>query len=315
MTTSYNVYSRGHDRNIQFLCGLNHLNSMHVFSDVGAMKKLLSQYREHAVDIGLAPTMGALHEGHISLVKAMTSRNELAVVSIFVNPKQFNETSDLEKYPRTLHEDLIKLEKAGCQVVFIPTVDEIYPKMLDTTIEMDIEHLIHVLEGEHRPGHFEGMMEVINRFLHIVQPDNIYVGQKDFQQYTIIRNLCERHHPKTGVIMCPIIREPSGLAKSSRNVRLTAEWKQKALVLSETLKYAKEQLNTLSLAEIHAEAEQRIADQGLRLEYFSIIDGITLAALEEEKKYKIIVAVLAAWGGEVRLIDNMILFDNFHKVN
>ena len=172
--------------------------------------------------------------------------------------------------------------------------------------------LSEVMEAAHRPGHFEGMMEVVNRLLHIVKPDKLYVGQKDFQQYTILRQLCDKLHTEIQVIICPIIREETGLALSSRNARLTEEWKQKALVLFQSLKEAQKSISKVKIEKIQQQAEGMIRDAGLKLEYFQIVDGITLEPLIDEKKYKIIVACLAAWAGDVRLIDNMILFDNYH---
>ena len=272
------------------------------------MRLLLHQLAQNGQKIGFVPTMGALHEGHLSLIASAKKECDFVVSSIFVNPTQFNEQSDLDKYPRTLENDIQLLAQAGNDLLYTPTVEDIYPDDFDHGKVYQFNGIDNLLEGAFRPGHFNGVAMVVHRLLDIVQPDAIFMGQKDFQQVAIIRQLIKTENLSTRLVMCPIIRSSEGLALSSRNARLSPEWKKKALVLSQSLHFAKAAIQSKqSIKEIEAEAIKRIKNQGLKPEYFSIINGLTLQ--DATRKSGFLVAVTAAWAGDVRLIDNMILRD------
>ncbi len=272
------------------------------------MRLLLHQLAQNGQKIGFVPTMGALHEGHLSLIASAKKECDFVVTSIFVNPTQFNEQSDLDKYPRTLENDIQLLAQAGNDLLYTPTVEDIYPDDFDHGKVYQFNGIDNLLEGAFRPGHFNGVAMVVHRLLDIVQPDAIFMGQKDFQQVAIIRQLIKTENLSTRLVMCPIIRSSEGLALSSRNARLSPEWKKKALVLSQSLHFAKAAIQSKqSIKEIEAEAIKRIKNQGLKPEYFSIINGLTLQ--DATRKSGFLVAVTAAWAGDVRLIDNMILRD------
>jgi len=212
---------------------------MKIYKTVKGLQRQLKKERKAGKTIGFVPTMGALHEGHISLVKNANKKNDLTVVSIFVNPTQFNEKSDLKKYPRTLEKDAALLKDNGCDYIFAPTEKQIYPKGDDITIDLDISKLTQYMEGPNRPGHFEGVVQVVHRLLDLVNPDHLFMGQKDFQQFTIIAYMLKTLSMKTKLVVCPIKRAKDGLALSSRNVRLTKTNKTKAAILYETLSWVK----------------------------------------------------------------------------
>lgn len=253
--------------------------------------------------------MGALHEGHLELVRLAKGAGDVAVASIFVNPTQFNDLKDLEKYPRTPERDIELLVSAGCDALFMPSVEEVYPPGVDLTIRLDFGQLEKVMEGVFRPGHFVGMATVVNRLLDIVQPDYLYMGQKDFQQLSVVRDMLRQLHSPIQLVMCATVRESDGLAMSSRNMRLTPEMRAVAPVIYQTLQWAKTQLPHQSAADIQAEAMQRLTAAGLKPEYFDLVDGISLLPVDAWDGSDFIVACTAAFAGEVRLIDNMILKD------
>jgi len=280
---------------------------MILFKTVEDLQRHIFSQKENKKRVGFVPTMGALHEGHISLIEKAKSESDIVVCSIFVNPTQFNEASDLDKYPRTAAADIEKLTGADCDVLFMPPVEEVYPKGLDTTLELDFGDLDKVMEGAFRPGHFEGMAQVVNRLLQIVQPHNLYMGQKDFQQLTIVRDMLRQLKSEVNLVMCPIIREEDGLAMSSRNVRLTPEHRKLSVKLNQTLKTAKDFVGKKLPGEIQEWAMQELSIADFKPEYFEIADGITLQPVEDFDKTDFAVACVAVWVGEVRLIDNLIL--------
>ncbi|MBC7777337.1 MAG: pantoate--beta-alanine ligase [Phycisphaerae bacterium] len=258
--------------------------------------------------IGFAPTMGALHAGHLELVRMAKRDGCLAVASIFVNPTQFNDPRDLEKYPRTTEKDTALLLSAECDVLFIPPVEEVYPPGKELTIELDFKQLDKVMEGEFRPGHFKGMATVVNRLLDIVRPKRLYMGQKDFQQLSIVRDMIRQLKLSVELVMCPTMREPDGLAMSSRNMRLTPEMRAVAPMIHQTLQWARIELGkNRPAAKIQTEALQKLSASGLRPEYFEIVDGETLLNVQHSSDSEFIVACTAAFAGEVRLIDNLVL--------
>lgn len=254
---------------------------------------------------GFVPTMGALHKGHISLVEKAVNENDIVVVSVFVNPTQFNDPNDLESYPRNLETDLRLLEETGCHLVFAPSVNEIYPET--DTREFNFGMLERVMEGKHRPGHFNGVAQVVSKLFDIVQPHNAYFGLKDFQQLAIIKNMVARLQLPVEIVSCPIIREDSGLAMSSRNELLTADERKNAAVISNTLFEAKKLKNEKSvttLAEWIAETINK--NPFLRVEYAEIVDSSTLQPVENWNSCKEIVCCVAVFCGKIRLIDNIV---------
>jgi pantoate--beta-alanine ligase len=281
---------------------------MLIFKRVSDLQKYLKTLKGKGAQIGFAPTMGALHRGHISLVERSKAECDITIVSIFVNPTQFNDAKDLEKYPRTPERDIELLAEAGCQILFMPDVADIYPDGMTPSVKFNFGKLDRVLEGVFRPGHFDGMAQVVHRFLDIVQPHRLFMGQKDFQQFTIVAKMLELMQSKTKIVMCDILREEDGLAMSSRNVRLNPEIRAKASLIYKTLSMASDMVGEYSPSEIHRTAVQKLRAEPLfKVEYFEIVDGRTLLPIQLFEDTDYAVAVTAVWAGEVRLIDNMIL--------
>jgi pantoate--beta-alanine ligase len=274
---------------------------------VHTLQKALKKEKQSGKTIGFVPTMGALHDGHISLINASNQKADLTVCSIFVNPTQFNDQGDLKKYPRTLPADAKLLRKAGCDYLFFPKVSAIYPKDLDTAVFVDLKGLDTKMEGAFRPGHFDGVVEVVNRLLNIVEPDYLFMGQKDFQQFTIIQHMLNELNSPTELVVCPILREPHGLAMSSRNERLTSEIRKKAAIIFQTLSELYEKSKTLTVPELIAYAMNKMEIPGIRPEYVDIIDGKTLTSISNISEHDYVVACTAVWAGKIRLIDNVII--------
>jgi pantoate--beta-alanine ligase len=280
---------------------------MLIFKKVADLQAWLDAERARGQKIGFAPTMGALHDGHLELIRMAKRDGCLAVATIFVNPTQFNDQKDLEKYPRTPEKDAALLISADCDVLLMPPVEEVYPPGMDLTIELDFGQLDKVMEGEFRPGHFKGMATVVNRLLDIVRPQRLYMGQKDYQQLSIVRDMIRQLQLPVELVMCPTVREADGLAMSSRNMRLTPEMRATAPVIHQILQWAKTALETRPADAIQAEAMQRLSAAGLRPEYFDIVDGVSLLPVGQWTGSDFIVACTAAFAGEVRLIDNLVL--------
>ena len=261
--------------------------------------------RSKGKTIGLVPTMGALHEGHLSLVKQCIADNDVCIVSIFVNPTQFNNREDLEKYPRNLERDCKFLNSIGVGVIFAPSVDEVYPE--PDTRQFDFGQLDKVMEGEHRPGHFNGVAQVVSRLFDIVKPDRAYFGEKDFQQLAIIREMVKQLKLNVNIVPMPIVREVSGLALSSRNERLTADQKELAVNISRVLADSKDWIKNSSVGEVIKKVVATLDSLvGLKVEYYEIVDGYTLQSVSDWKDSDYIVGCIAIFCGEVRLIDNII---------
>lgn len=280
---------------------------MYLFQRVADLRAWLDGRRRARHTTGFAPTMGALHEGHLELIRMAKRAGDLAVASIFVNPTQFNDPNDLARYPRTPERDIRLLHDAGCDALFMPPVEEVYPPGLDTTVRLDFGPLAAVMEGAFRPGHFAGMASVVKRLLDIVQPRRLYMGQKDFQQLTIVRDMLRRLKLPMELVMCPTVREADGLAMSSRNVRLSAEMRAAAPVIYRTLLHAREAFRQRPADAVQQEALAALQAAGLRPEYFELADGITLQPVQHYADSPFVVACTAAWAGEVRLIDNEIV--------
>ncbi len=286
--------------------------SMQLFKRVDQLQSFLNTERVNNRSVGFIPTMGALHAGHLSLVKRSLAENQITVASIFVNPTQFNQSSDLDRYPRTPGKDLQKLAKVGCNVAFLPEVEDVYPPGANTSLKIDLSGLDARMEGAQRAGHFDGVAQVVKRFLDIIQPENLYMGQKDYQQQLIVKQMVRVLDLPYRVITVPTVREEDGLALSSRNVLLDTEIRQRSVILYQTLQEAKKRLIKGELPkDIEAWAMDVLAQPGFRPEYFSIVDGHSLQPLpDKEELAELIVACTAVWAGEVRLIDNLPLRGN-----
>ncbi|WP_319591996.1 pantoate--beta-alanine ligase [uncultured Draconibacterium sp.] len=255
--------------------------------------------------VGFVPTMGALHQGHISLVKQAVSENPVVVVSIFVNPTQFNDPNDLERYPRTLENDMKLLEPTGCSIVFAPNAKEVYPE--PDKRKFNFGKLEEVMEGKHRPGHFNGVAQVVSRLFDMVKPTKSYFGLKDFQQLAIIKNMVKQLQLPVEIVPCAIIREESGLAMSSRNELLTEEQRKNAVVISETLFKAKELKEQKSVQEITDWVTETInKNPFLDVEYFEIVDDEQLQPVKNWDEDSTKVGCIAVFCGKIRLIDNIV---------
>jgi pantoate--beta-alanine ligase len=280
---------------------------MLLFKKVNDLKAFMAGQKKKGRTTGFVPTMGALHEGHISLVQRSMKETDCTVCSIFVNPTQFNDPADLIKYPRTPEKDLTMLLPTGCHVLFMPEVEEIYPDGQGAISQFDFSQLDKTMEGAHRPGHFAGVAQVVKRLLDIVEPQRLYMGQKDFQQISIVREMLRQLHSETELVMCPIIREPDGLAMSSRNVRLSPEQRVISPLIYQTLREIKAKKDALPPQQLVAYALLKLSVPGMIPEYFEIVDGRTLQPVEHVEDSDFVVACTVVRVGEVRLLDNMIL--------
>jgi pantoate--beta-alanine ligase len=283
------------------------MGESHVFTSVESLQTRLNNAPENST-IGFLPTMGALHHGHIALVSQALRETDVVVVSIFVNPTQFNKSEDLDNYPRNLAYDLSLLNTVGEIVVFAPSVEEVYPKNFED-LDIDLKELGTSMEGEFRPGHFQGVMNVVKRLFDIVKPTKAYFGLKDLQQVAVIRFMTDSLQLPVEIVPCEIIREPSGLASSSRNERLTEDQKEEALVLINTLRFAKSLVGEYSPKETRKRAIAFFEKSDLLLEYFDIVHPLTLAKLEDEWVSGA-TACTAGYCGEVRILDNLELIPN-----
>ncbi len=273
-----------------------------------ALHDYLDKIRQEGKSVGFVPTMGALHEGHVALVERAAAENRFVVVSIFVNPTQFNSKSDLINYPRTIDQDSRLLEKAGCDILFFPEVTEMYPNgFVEPLQEINLGGLDRVMEGAHRPGHFAGVIQVVKKLFDAVGTCRAYFGEKDFQQLAVIRKMVQEWKLPVEIIGCPIIREGDGLAMSSRNVRLTPEERQIAPLISKALFKAKELWKIQSVDETKKMVTAIInSEKSMALEYFEIADRENLQPIQDGQKENV-VACIAVHLGNVRLIDNVVL--------
>jgi pantoate--beta-alanine ligase len=275
-----------------------------IFNTKAALQQHLAQLKAGGAVVGLVPTMGALHPGHISLIEQAQQQSDVVVCSIFVNPTQFNDPKDLEIYPRPIQEDIKKLEQINCDVLFNPEVSEMYAG--NEKWHLEIGDLEGLLEGKFRPGHYQGVTQVVSKLFNIVNPDLAFFGQKDYQQVLVIGKMAALLNMPVKLVMCPIMREPDGLAMSSRNIHLSPEERQHALILSRSLKQAKDDFEAgVSLTDIIQKAEETINHEpGVKLAYFELADADTLHPANQTTKN--IVALVAATVGKTRLIDNVL---------
>ncbi|GHS90942.1 pantothenate synthetase [Bacteroidia bacterium] len=277
---------------------------MKIISTIRELQENLNTCKKENKTIGFVPTMGALHQGHIELVKRCVAENDTCVVSIFVNPTQFNDKNDLLKYPRTLDADCELLKQAGCTYIFAPPAEEMYPE--PDTRQFDFGLLEKVMEGALRPGHFNGVAQIVSKLFDAVKPGKAYFGEKDFQQLAIIREMTRRMNYRIEIIPCPIVRESDGLAMSSRNTRLNNKERQEAVLISKTLfesRKLKDRIPVEKLKEWVIETINKSPE--LKVEYFDIVDGNTLQSISSWKDSSFKVGCVAVFCGEVRLIDNV----------
>ena len=274
----------------------------------------MQEQRNIGKTIGFVPTMGALHEGHLALMQQAKEENDLLVVSVFVNPIQFNKSSDLEKYPRNLEQDKKLLERVKCDILFAPTVEEMYPEPIIK--EYDFGMLGKVMEGANRPGHFNGVAIVVKKLFDITIPNKAYFGEKDFQQLAIIKKLVAMEHLNLEIVPCPIVREFDGLAMSSRNERLTAQQRKNAPFIYKTLQQALKMTASKSVMEVKSWVENEFnSNDAFGLEYFEVGDAVDLQQVKDWKGTKNIMGFVVANMRNVRLIDNIRLFNNFADSN
>ena len=281
---------------------------MIIFKTIHALTTYLLSKPNKGLTIGFVPTMGALHKGHLSLIDMSKKSTHKTVCSIFVNPTQFNDSDDFDKYPSTIETDILLLEKAGCDILFLPSIIEIYPNGKTLKTNYDLGFLETILEGEFRPNHFQGVCQVVHKLLDIVQPNKLFIGQKDYQQCLVIKHLITLIGSKAQVIIGETLRETSGLAMSSRNMRLTDADKQKAITIYKLLEYIKQNSTSISIRELKLIAIKTLTDNGFeKIDYVEICNANTLEPLLENKVDLAKIVLIAAFINGVRLIDNMIL--------
>ncbi|MBO4612309.1 MAG: pantoate--beta-alanine ligase [Bacteroidaceae bacterium] len=279
---------------------------MERITTIAALRAELDKVRQAGKTVGLVPTMGALHEGHASLVRRSVQENDVTVVSIFLNPTQFNDKTDLAKYPRTLEADCALLEACGATLAFAPSVEEIYPE--PDTRQFSYPPTDSVMEGAFRPGHFNGVCQIVSKLFMMVEPDRAYFGEKDFQQIAVIRRMVADLGFKLQIVPCPVIREEGGLAKSSRNTLLTADERQTANHIYQTLRQSRDWVGQMSVQEVHDKVVSDInAVPGLEVQYYSIVDGQTLADVRSWDESSDIVGCITVFCGSqpIRLIDHI----------
>ena len=281
---------------------------MIVFKRKQDIQAKISSLKNKGKTIGFVPTMGALHEGHLSLIKASRQATDITICSIFVNPTQFNDPNDFEKYPVTIEADILKLTEACTDILFLPPVSEIYPEGTGALRHYNIGQLETALEGQYRPGHFQGVCNVVHRLFTIITPDKSFFGQKDYQQCMVIQKLVELKNLPVEIVIYPTVRETSGLAMSSRNMRLSFQDKEKAIAIYRSLIFIKENQRQIRIEDLQQKALQMLLDAGFeKIDYVSICDAKTLQPLAEITDSDKAVALVAAFLNGVRLIDNMLL--------
>lgn len=279
---------------------------MIVIKDILTLQKHLFSYKDAGKTIGFVPTMGALHDGHISLVQKAISENDVLVCSIFVNPTQFNNPADFQKYPITLGADIEKLEKAGCGILFLPSVEEMYPSN-EKNEHYKLGFLEKILEGKYRPGHFQGVCMIVDKLLAAVTPSALYLGRKDYQQCMVIAKMMQLRHYNIRLNICDTVREKDGLAMSSRNMRLNEVERKQALRIIESLNLIKNNIKKGNIEFLKKDAALFLESNGYRVDYTEIADAETLQLQHEWDGEKKLVALVAAYLNEVRLIDNIVL--------
>ena len=279
---------------------------MILIKDIFTLQQIIKKEKQKGNTIGFVPTMGALHAGHIALITNAKAQNKFVVCSIFVNPTQFNNLDDLKKYPKTIETDIDKLEAGCCDLLFLPSVEEMYPKG-EQNKHYELGYLETILEGKYRPGHFQGVCIIVDKLLLAVKPTILYLGRKDYQQCMVIAAMIKLEKHETTLVICDTIRETDGLAMSSRNMRLNGEERQQALRIIESLNYFKKNIKIGSLETLKENTEFFLTENGYKVDYIEIADATTLEIQNTWDGEKKMVALVAAYLNEVRLIDNIIL--------
>ena len=277
---------------------------MVIFKYSTDLQNYLQKFQINNQSIGFVPTMGALHQGHISLVKKSKEVADVTVCSIFVNPAQFNNQKDFDKYPITIEQDIYLLEKNGCDVSFIPNVAEIYPDGFNDA-PFELGYIENILEGKYRPGHFQGVCQVVKRLLEIVKPHYLFAGQKDYQQCMVMKKLLTLMNSKTELIICPICREKDGLAMSSRNLRLNKDERNQAPAIYESLSFLKEHLKPGDLKYLKKMVENFLENKGFKVDYIEVANAESLQPIDEWDGKEPLVILAAAYINDIRLIDNL----------
>lgn len=279
---------------------------MYLARNNSELRGFLKALRSGSDTVGFVPTMGALHEGHMALIERCSKENDVCIASVFVNPTQFNDQRDLKSYPRQTDKDFEILKKAGCQLMFAPQVEDIYPNGPEV-IDVDLDGIENIVEGKYRPGHFRGVATVIDRFFDILRPDRAYFGFKDYQQVVVVEKLVRKMPYNIEVVACETVRDENGLALSSRNKLLSDQEKEEAKIIYQTLTALKNDLYNKSVEELLAFAAHNFEESPLELEFLKIIDGHTFKEVTDVRQHDKIVASIAAYQNGVRLIDNLLL--------
>jgi pantoate--beta-alanine ligase len=281
---------------------------MILFRTTAPLQQKLQKLRNKNATIGFAPTMGALHKGHLALIKESKKSCDITACSIFVNPTQFNDKKDFDKYPVTIEDDIYLLEINENDILFLPSVDEVYKEGVRQLQHFNLGYLENILEGKYRPGHFQGVCNVVYRLLSIVQPDTIFLGRKDYQQYLVLRTMMQQFFPAINTVLVDILREESGLAMSSRNMRLSDNARKKATAISEALQSIKQNIAAKSFNELKQQASTIILDNGFdKIDYIEICDAETLLPATKFENDKKLIVLAAAFIEGVRLIDNILI--------
>ncbi len=282
---------------------------MKIFQTTRDIQKYLLEIKQlENKSIGFVPTMGALHVGHLSLINASKNKTDVTICSIFVNPTQFNDKKDYDKYPIQIDKDLEMLLEAKCDVVFVPTVEEMYPNGTLEKTDVDLGFIGQTLDAEHRPGHFEGVLQVVKRLLDIVQPDRLFLGQKDYQQCMVLNRLIEHYQLPIQLVICDTLREADGLAMSSRNMRLNAAERASSVKLSQALFNIKDKIQLQSIPSLIQEQQELLTkDTLIHIEYLTVVNGKTLEPIDVYQKETPLTVLIAAKVGQIRLIDNVII--------
>lgn len=278
---------------------------MILFKHSKDLQSYLKSIKQKSALTGFVPTMGALHEGHLSLIAQSRLKSDITICSIFVNPIQFNNTDDFNKYPSTLEKDILLLEESGCDILFIPVEDEIYPDADSRNKHFELGYLENILEGKFRPGHFQGVCLVVEKLINIIDPFFLFLGQKDYQQCLVVKKLVDLMNKDIEIVICPILREPGGLAMSSRNLRLTDKEKKVASELYKTLESIKNNLAPGNFTYLKKEAIVHLEQAGFTIDYLELAKSATLEIVENCNSHGNYIVLIAAYLNNVRLIDNL----------
>lgn len=282
---------------------------MIIFKTAQQLNNHLNTLRQKQLKIGFVPTMGALHEGHLSLIQNSKTATDITVCSIFVNPTQFNDAADFAKYPITIENDVLLLEQSKTDILFLPDVKEIYPNGTQPQHHYNLGYLEEILEGKYRHGHFQGVCQVVDRLLSIVNPHVLFLGRKDYQQCLVLKKMMETQYPTASIVFCDTKRESSGLAMSSRNMRLNEVQKKQAETIYQSLLFVKDAILKQPITQLQQQITENLTNAGFeKIDYISVCDADTLMPVTDTDKHtKPLVALIAAFMGDVRLIDNMAL--------